>query len=157
MNNFYISSIPKGGRVHFTGIGGISMSGLAEILMGQGFVITGSDITETHITGKLRGLGAVVHAEGHSAEYVSGADLVVYTAAVKEDNAELVRAADEIGGHLLGALMLARVDGKSPAEYLLPHAALCEQVRGAALDILSQEDGGLDHAMDTASGHYDEE
>ncbi|MCL2647030.1 MAG: phosphotransferase [Phycisphaerales bacterium] len=69
---------------------------------------------------------------------------------------ELVRATDDIGGHLLGALMLARVDGKSPAEYLLPHPEICNQVRKAAIDILSQKDATLDHAMDTASVHFDE-
>ncbi|MCL2639812.1 MAG: phosphotransferase, partial [Phycisphaerales bacterium] len=69
---------------------------------------------------------------------------------------ELVNATDDIGGHLLGALMLARVDGKSPAEYLLPHMEICAQVRKTALDILSQKDATLDHAMDTASAHFDE-
>jgi Ser/Thr protein kinase RdoA (MazF antagonist) len=68
---------------------------------------------------------------------------------------ELVHAVDAIGGHLLGALLLARIDGKSPAEYLIPHPAIQEQVRAAAKDILSQKDPTLEHALDTASPHFD--
>jgi len=69
---------------------------------------------------------------------------------------ELVQATEAIGGHVLGSLMLARVDGKSPAEYLLPHVDLQAQVRKAALDILSQKDSSLEHALDTVSPHFDE-
>ena len=67
---------------------------------------------------------------------------------------DLVRAVDAIGGHLLGALLLARIDGKSPAEYLTPLPAIQEQVRQAANDILSQSDPSLEHALDTASPHF---
>ena len=69
---------------------------------------------------------------------------------------ELVQSTNAIGGHLLGALMLARVDGKSPAEYLLPHPEICSQVRKAALAILFEKDPTLDHALDTASPHFDD-
>jgi hypothetical protein len=68
---------------------------------------------------------------------------------------DIVRDVDAIGGHLLGALLLARIDGKSPAEYLAPHPAIQEQVRKAAKDILAQSDATLEHAMDTASPHFD--
>jgi len=69
---------------------------------------------------------------------------------------DLTHAASAVSGHVLGALMLARVDGKSPAEYLLPDTALQDQVRRAARDILSDKDGSLDQALDTISGHFDE-
>jgi UDP-N-acetylmuramate--alanine ligase len=78
-------------KVHFIGIGGISMSGLAEILIDYGYRVSGSDRSGSRITDKLKGLGAEVHLE-HSAENVHGADLVVYTAAIKEDNPEYVEA-----------------------------------------------------------------
>ncbi|HHW22858.1 MAG TPA: UDP-N-acetylmuramate--L-alanine ligase [Clostridiaceae bacterium] len=77
--------------VHMVGIGGISMSGLAEILMNKDVKITGSDLQETEITKRLRDMGAVINI-GHSAGNISGQDLVVYTAAVSQDNPELIEA-----------------------------------------------------------------
>jgi UDP-N-acetylmuramate--alanine ligase len=96
-------------RIHFTGIGGISMSGLAEILANQGYIITGSDIKSSPITQKLEKAGIKVTI-GHQAENVTGADLLVYTAAVKPNNPELI-AASEAGiplidrAALLGEIM----------------------------------------------------
>ncbi|MCX7885167.1 MAG: UDP-N-acetylmuramate--L-alanine ligase [Caloramator sp.] len=78
-------------RVHFIGIGGISMSGLAEILIDYGYNVSGSDRTSSKLTEKLNKLGAKIYI-GHDASNVHGADIVVYTAAVKEDNPELVEA-----------------------------------------------------------------
>jgi len=73
------------------GIDGISMSGLAEILMNLGYKISGSDLKTSHKTAKLQSLGAVVHC-GHREENVANPDLVVYTAAIKENNPEVVKA-----------------------------------------------------------------
>lgn len=78
-------------RVHFTGIGGISMSGLAEILMNLGFEVSGSDIKSSNIVSKLEKKGIRIYI-GHSEENINNADLVVYTAAVKADNPELKKA-----------------------------------------------------------------
>lgn len=78
-------------RIHFTGIGGISMSGLAEILHHQGYTITGSDIKSSSITQKLENMG-IKTTIGHHAENVNGADLLIYTAAVKPDNPEIIAA-----------------------------------------------------------------
>ncbi len=78
-------------RIHFTGIGGISMSGLAEILASQGYIITGSDIKSSSITQKLENSGIKISI-GHQAGNVAGADLLVYTAAVTPNNPELVAA-----------------------------------------------------------------
>lgn len=77
--------------VHFVGIGGISMSGLAQILLESGYKITGSDINENNLISKLRKNGALVYIP-HNPKNVEGADLLVYTAAVKQDNCEIVRA-----------------------------------------------------------------
>ncbi|MGE5327897.1 MAG: UDP-N-acetylmuramate--L-alanine ligase [Deltaproteobacteria bacterium] len=73
------------------GIGGISMSGLAEILIKWGYVISGSDLNPSHITNKLQNSGVNIGIP-HQAENVDGAAAVVYTAAVKPDNPEIIRA-----------------------------------------------------------------
>lgn len=78
-------------KIHFIGIGGISMSGLAEILLENGYSVSGSDMKSSNLTEKLRGQGAEIFL-GHDAKNVEGADLVVYTAAVSEDNPELMKA-----------------------------------------------------------------
>lgn len=78
-------------KIHMTGIGGVSMSGLAEILHHLGYTVTGSDTHESGFTKKLIQSGVAVKY-GHFPENVQGADLVVYTAAVKEDNPELAAA-----------------------------------------------------------------
>lgn len=78
-------------KVHFIGIGGISMSGLAEILVDYGYKVSGSDRSKSRLTDKLEKLGVEIHI-GHSSENVKGADIVVYTAAVKDDNPELIEA-----------------------------------------------------------------
>ncbi|MFO7768105.1 MAG: UDP-N-acetylmuramate--L-alanine ligase [bacterium] len=80
-------------RIHFVGIGGIGMSGIAELLLHQGYEVTGSDLRLTEVTRHLEGLGAVVH-EGHAAEHVEGAHAVVYSSAVKPDNPEVVRGTE---------------------------------------------------------------
>lgn len=96
-------------RIHLTGIGGISMSGLAEILASQGYIVTGSDMKPSAIIQKLEKIGIKVTI-GHQAENVTGADLLVYTAAVKANNPELI-AASQIGipcidrATLLGEIM----------------------------------------------------
>lgn len=94
---------------HLVGIGGISMSGLAEILMNKNVKITGSDITESEITKKLSSMGATIYF-GHSASNISDQNLVVYTAAVSKDNPELVEASKHNipiieRSELLGAIM----------------------------------------------------
>lgn len=78
-------------KVHFIGIGGISMSGLAEILLDYGYTVSGSDRAESRLTNKLQSLGATVYI-GHNKDNIGNADLVVYTAAVGNDNEELVEA-----------------------------------------------------------------
>lgn len=78
-------------RIHFIGIGGSGMCPLAEILHNEGYIITGSDIAESDTLERIRSYGIPV-TMGHFEDNVNGADLVVYTAAVKLDNPELVSA-----------------------------------------------------------------
>jgi UDP-N-acetylmuramate--alanine ligase len=82
--------IKKIKKIHFVGIGGIGMSGLAEIMLQQGFTVSGSDRTPSDITRHLQSLGIKVF-EGHDANNVD-CDLMIYTAAVREDNPELAEA-----------------------------------------------------------------
>lgn len=81
-------------RIHFVGIGGSGMSPLAEILHARGYAITGSDVNESDNVHRLRGLGIPI-AMGHAAANLGDADLVVYTAAVNENNPELTAARDK--------------------------------------------------------------
>ncbi len=74
-------------QIHFIGIGGSSMSGLAELLVGQGYKVRGDDQTASYATEGLKKLGIEIII-GHAAQNVHGADLVVYTAAIAEDNVE---------------------------------------------------------------------
>lgn len=78
-------------NIHFIGIGGISMSGLAEIMLENGYSVSGSDIHTSEIIDKLIKNGAKVSIP-HDGKNVEDADLVVYTAAVKQDNPEIIRA-----------------------------------------------------------------
>ncbi|MCR5590788.1 MAG: UDP-N-acetylmuramate--L-alanine ligase [Lachnospiraceae bacterium] len=97
-------------KVHFIGIGGISMSGLAEILMSEGFPVSGSDRAASELTEKLESQGAVIHYGQRAENITDDIGLAVYTAAIKEDNPEFARA-KELGipmmtrAELLGVIM----------------------------------------------------
>ena len=77
--------------VHFVGIGGIGMSGLAEVLLELGYPVSGSDLKLSPATERLAARGAVIH-EGHAAGNVAGANAVVMSSAVGPDNPEVVEA-----------------------------------------------------------------
>ncbi len=81
-------------RIHFIGIGGSGMCGIAEVLLNQGYVISGSDLAENTNTSRLRRLGAKIMM-GHVADNVSGADVVVQSSAVTESNPEIVSAREQ--------------------------------------------------------------
>jgi UDP-N-acetylmuramate--alanine ligase len=78
-------------RIHFIGVGGSGMSGLAEVLLNMGYQVSGSDLKPTDVTDRLVTLGGRVFL-GHAASNVEGAQVVVYSSAVRPDNPELVRA-----------------------------------------------------------------
>jgi len=81
-------------HVHFVGIGGIGMSGIAEVLLTLGYQVSGSDLKESEITRRLATLCATIHA-GHRAENVNDVDAVVISSAVRKDNPEVVAAHDK--------------------------------------------------------------
>jgi UDP-N-acetylmuramate--alanine ligase len=78
-------------RVHFVGIGGIGMSGIAEVLLNLGYQVSGSDRKPSAVTARLAEMGAVICGE-HLAANVTGADVVIVSSAIKSDNAEVVAA-----------------------------------------------------------------
>ncbi len=78
-------------RVHFVGIGGIGMSGIAEVLLNLGYQVSGSDLKESDIIRRLQKLGATV-AIGHRGENLGVADVVVTSSAVRRDNPEILAA-----------------------------------------------------------------
>jgi UDP-N-acetylmuramate--alanine ligase len=78
-------------RIHFVGIGGIGMSGIAEVLLTLGYSVSGSDVKASPITARLENLGATIY-EGHRKEQVEGAHVVVTSSAVKPENPEVLEA-----------------------------------------------------------------
>jgi UDP-N-acetylmuramate--alanine ligase len=95
-------------NVHFVGIGGAGMSGIAEVLLNLGYAVSGSDLSEGNVTRRLAGLGAKVRI-GHAAEHVSDADVVVISSAVKADNPEVLAARGRLVPVVPRALMLAEL------------------------------------------------
>lgn len=90
-------------RIHLIGIGGVSMNSLGELLLSRGVPISGSDRLRTDVTARLEALGAKITYE-HKPENVEGASLIVRTAAVHDDNPEIVRA------HELGIPVMERAE-----------------------------------------------
>ena len=78
-------------HIHFVGIGGIGMSGIAELLLNLGYKVSGSDLRRSDLTDRLQRLGGVVY-EGHSAEQIAGADVVVVSSAIDTSNPEVSAA-----------------------------------------------------------------
>ena len=124
-------------HVHFIGIGGISMSGLAEILLKEGFTISGSDNKESALTDHLEGLGATVFYGQKASNIIEGIDVIVYTAAIHEDNEEYQAAVQKglpllTRAELLGQLMknyetpvaISGTHGKTTTTSMLSHILL---------------------------------
>ncbi|GAB6168598.1 UDP-N-acetylmuramate--L-alanine ligase [Clostridium carnis] len=123
-------------KVHFIGIGGISMSGLAAVLLNNGFKVSGSDSKESEITEKLKTEGAEIYI-GHKRENIKDVDLVVYTAAIPSDNPELLEAKKQNidlmdRAEFLGLIMkghkynvaVAGTHGKTTCTSMLSHVTL---------------------------------
>ena len=95
-------------RVHFVGIGGIGMSGIAEVLLNLGYKVSGSDLRQSGVTARLISLGAAIR-EGHNADNVAGADVVIVSSAVRGDNPEIVAAHEQHIPVIQRAEMLAEL------------------------------------------------
>lgn len=95
-------------RVHFVGIGGIGMSGIAEVLLNLGYRVSGSDLVESETTLRLKRLGAEVFV-GHRAENLKDVDVVVISSAVRKDNPEVIAADERVIPVIPRAEMLAEL------------------------------------------------
>ncbi len=82
-------------KIHFVGIGGIGMSGIAELLLNLDFEISGSDIQDSEIIQKLITKGAKIYTDGHKAQNVGDSEVLVYSSAVRENNPEILKAKDK--------------------------------------------------------------
>ena len=124
-------------HVHFIGIGGISMSGLAEILLKEHFTISGSDVKPSALTEHLTNLGATIFFPQKAENIITGIDVVVYTAAIHEDNPEFAEAKEQnlpmlSRAELLGQLMknyatpiaISGTHGKTTTTSMLSHILL---------------------------------
>lgn len=95
-------------HIHFVGIGGAGMSGIAEVLINLGYGVSGSDMAESASVQRLRSLGARVSV-GHSAQHIDGADVIVTSTAVQADNPEVVAAHERLLPVVPRAVMLAEL------------------------------------------------
>ena len=95
-------------HIHFVGIGGAGMSGIAEVLLNQGYVISGSDLSDSAALRRLQGLGIQTFV-GHDARHIQGADAVVTSTAVQPSNPEVVAAHDKLIPVVPRAVMLAEL------------------------------------------------
>ena len=88
---YHIPEMRRIRHIHFIGIGGAGMGGIAEVLLNQGYQISGSDMSENSVTQRLKNFGATVF-KGHDKQHIDGVDVVVVSTAIKQDNVELVAA-----------------------------------------------------------------
>ena len=95
-------------HIHFVGIGGSGMSGIAEVLLNLGYTVSGSDLADNATTRRLASLGIHTYV-GHAAEHIAGADAVVTSTAVKADNPEVVAARERRVPVVPRAIMLAEL------------------------------------------------
>ncbi len=169
MNQFELDTVDQNKDIFFIGIGGISMSALAVILKNDGYSVRGSDFKAGPMTEDLESKGISV-CIGHQADNINGAGLVVYTAAIKQDNPELVRAR-ELGipaierATLLGSLMkryqhpiaVSGTHGKTTTTSMLSHILLSANLDptilvGGVLPVIggNMRDGGNDYFVTEA-------
>jgi len=144
----------KNKKIHFIGIGGISMSGLAEILIKNNYKVSGSDMKISHITNKLKQNGVEIYI-GHNGDNIKDVDLVVYTAAISPENPEYLKAVElnlplmdraEFLGHIMKGhkynVAVSGTHGKTTTTSMIAHIILKENVDptilvGGELDAIS--------------------
>ncbi len=137
MDRFDFSQLASGAAIHFIGIGGISMSGLAQLMITRGYTVTGSDWNCSDITKQLEDMGAKIYYGHGCSEYIDNAALVVHTAAAHDDNPEMMRSSELDKRRIdraefLGAVMLeypnsvgvAGTHGKTTTTSMLAHALI---------------------------------
>jgi UDP-N-acetylmuramate--alanine ligase len=143
----------KNKKIHFIGIGGISMSGLAEILIKNSYKVSGSDMQSSNIINKLKEKGAEIY-KGHNGDNLKDVDLVIYTAAISPENPEYLKAKElnlplmdraEFLGHIMKGhkynVAVSGTHGKTTTTSMICHITLKEDVDptiliGGELDII---------------------
>jgi UDP-N-acetylmuramate--alanine ligase len=105
---FIVPEMRRIKKIHFVGIGGAGMCGIAEVLLNTGYLISGSDIRESKVTQRLEAMGAKIFI-GHSEENIAGVDVVVCSSAVKNDNPEIIGARSQRTPIVPRAEMLAEL------------------------------------------------
>ncbi|MFA6616185.1 MAG: UDP-N-acetylmuramate--L-alanine ligase, partial [Hydrogenophaga sp.] len=95
-------------HIHFVGVGGAGMSGIAEVLLNLGYTVSGSDLGVNAATQRLKDMGARIH-QGHDAAFIDGADAIVTSTAVKDDNPEVLAARAKLIPVVPRAVMLAEL------------------------------------------------
>ena len=103
-----MKSLGKTKHIHFVGIGGIGMSGIAELLLNLGYEVSGSDLKASAVTARLSQLGGRIYS-GHDMKNIEGADVVVYSSAVSKDNPEILEARERYVPVIPRAEMLAEL------------------------------------------------
>jgi UDP-N-acetylmuramate--alanine ligase len=159
-------------KVHFVGIGGTGMSGIAEVLHANGFVVSGSDLTMSARLQQLKNQGVSTYV-GHSAQNIGDADLVVYSSAVRMENEELqearkrkipiIRRAEMLGElmRLKYTLAIAGTHGKTTTTSLVGHIWTCAQkdptiiVGGILRNLGTSSQSGKGEVLVAESDEYD--
>ena len=103
-----MKSLGKTKHIHFVGVGGIGMSGIAELLLNLGYEVSGSDLKDSAVTARLSQLGGRIYT-GHDTRNIEGADVVVYSSAVSKDNPEILEARERYVPVIPRAEMLAEL------------------------------------------------
>ncbi|MBW1751911.1 MAG: UDP-N-acetylmuramate--L-alanine ligase [Deltaproteobacteria bacterium] len=127
-------------HIHFVGIGGIGMSGIAELLLNLGYKVSGSDLSSSDLTRRLQSIGGVIY-EGHAAKQIKGADVVVTSAAIVPDNPEVIAAAQASIPVIPRAEMLAEL---MRLKYSVAIAGAHGKTSTTSLVAAVLDEGGLD-------------
>ena len=126
--------------IHFVGIGGVGMSGIAEVLLNLGYKVRGSDIKASETTRRLESLGINITI-GHRAENISGSQVVVISSAVRSDNPEVMSAKEESIPVIPRAEMLAELER---LKYSVLVAGAHGKTTATSLTACALASGGLD-------------
>ena len=127
-------------HIHFVGIGGIGMSGIAELLLNLGYKVSGSDLSSSDLTRRLQSIGGVIY-EGHAAKQIKGADVVVTSSAIVPDNPEVIAAAQASIPVIPRAEMLAEL---MRLKYSVAIAGAHGKTSTTSLVAAVLDEGGLD-------------
>ena len=130
----YEINLKKPVHVYFIGIGGISMSGLAQLLLSEGFNVTGSDRSKSHLTDELEGLGAKINFGQKYENITSDINVVIYTSAISKDNPEMTAARDKN----IAMLTRAQLLGQVMKQYRLPVAVSGTHGKTTTTSMLSE-------------------